>query len=174
MRRLPSLRRQIVFKAVRRALGRTARAWFRIVHYSVQADHIHLLVEADDRVCLSRGIMGTVIRAARAVNGALGRSGRVWGDRYHARPLRTPREVRNGIVYVLMNWKKHLPIAKGLDPCSSAASFTGWQLHPPVGPPQPDEKVEAPTTWLLGIGWKRHGLLAANETPRASLVTDPD
>jgi hypothetical protein len=118
--------------------------------------------------------MGAVIRAARAVNRAAGRSGRVWGDRYHARPLRTPREVRNGIVYVLMNWKKHLPSANGIDRCSSGSSFNGWARPPPLGPPDSDERVEAPTTWLLSTGWKRHGLVATNERPRSSVAFDPD
>jgi REP element-mobilizing transposase RayT len=171
-RRLPSLRKQLVFEKVRRALGQSARAWFRIVHFSVQANHVHLLVEADDKTSLSRGLMGVAIRLARAVNRVVGRRGSVWSDRYHARALRTPREVRHGIVYVLMNWKKHVPSAKGFDRCSSAATFDGWQAHPPLGPPDPDERVEVPATWLLRIGWKRHGLVAANERPRASLTSD--
>src|SRR5262245_2189813 len=103
----------MVFDRVRRALGCTARSWFRIVHFSVQANHVHLIVEADDKVSLSRGLMGAATRLALAVNQAARRRGSVWQDRFHARALRTPREVRNGIVYVLMNWKKHVPGAKG-------------------------------------------------------------
>ena len=98
------------------ARAQTARAWFRIVHFSVQADHVHLLVEADDQASLSRGLMGVAIRLARAVNRVVGRRGSVWADRYHARSLRTPREVRHGIVYVLMNWKKHSPERERLRP----------------------------------------------------------
>jgi REP element-mobilizing transposase RayT len=171
-RRLPSLRKQLVFNEMRRALARTARAWFRIVHFSVQADHVHLLVEADDKLSLSRGLMGATIRLARAVNRAAGRRGNVWGDRYHARALRTPREVRHGIVYVLMNWKKHVPGAKGLDPCSSALSFRGWSAHPSSGPPEPDGVVQPAATWLLRVGWRRHGLVATSERPRVSLVVE--
>jgi REP element-mobilizing transposase RayT len=166
------LRKQVVFDHVRRAIGRTARSWFRIVHFSVQANHVHLLVEAHDKVSLSRGLMGAAIRLALAVNRAAGRRGSVWGDRYHARALRTPREVRNGIVYVLMNWKKHIPSAKGLDPRSSALSFTGWTAHPSSGPPQARDLVEPPATWLLRTAWKRHGPVATSERPRGSLVVE--
>jgi REP element-mobilizing transposase RayT len=169
---MPSLRKQVVFDELRRGLGRTARSWFRVVHYSVQIDHVHLLVEADDKVSLSRGLMGATIRLARALNRVAGRQGRVWGDRYHARSLRTPREVRNGIIYVLMNWKKHLPGTRGLDGCSSAASFTGWIAHTQLGPPSSDENVEPPATWLLRSGWKRHGLIAASERPRGSMIIE--
>jgi REP element-mobilizing transposase RayT len=166
--RLPSLRKQVLFSEIKRMTGRTSRSWFRIVHFSVQSNHVHLLVEADDKVGLSRGLMGAAIRLALAVNRVAGRRGQVWEDRYHAHVLRTPREVRNGIVYVLMNWKKHVPAAKGLDPCSSAHSLQGWIAHPSSGPP--DDSVEPPATWLLRTGWKRHGLIAASEQPRFSLV----
>src|SRR5437870_617332 len=81
--KIPSLRRQTVFLALRRAFGKTARSWFRIVHYSVQQDHVHLLVEGDDKDSLSRGLRGVTIRLARAVNRAVRRRGAVWGDRYH-------------------------------------------------------------------------------------------
>jgi REP element-mobilizing transposase RayT len=168
-RRLPSLRKQVVFEEMRRAIAQTARWWFRIVHYSVQADHVHLLVEADDKLTLSRGLRGVTIRLARAVNRVARRQGRVWGDRYHARALRTPREVRHGLVYVLMNWKKHVPSAKGFDGCSSAASFNGWIAHPSLAPPNLNERLEAPATWLLRTGWKRHGLISMTERPRGSM-----
>jgi REP-associated tyrosine transposase len=173
-RQLPSLRKQSIFSELRRALACTARTWFRVVHFSVQADHAHLLVEADDKVSLSRGLRGVAIRLARALNRVARRQGKVWDDRYHARSLKTPREVRHGIVYVLMNWKKHVPGVKGFDPCSSALSFAGWIAHPSLGPPHPDERVELPATWLLRTGWRRHGLLAMSERPRVSLVFDDD
>jgi hypothetical protein len=163
----------MVFAAGQGAIGRTARAWFRVVHYSVQADHVHLLVEADDKAALARGLMGVAIRIALAVNRVVRRRGHVWQDRYHARALRSPREVRNGIVYVLMNWKKHVPGANGIDRRSSASSFSGWIAHPPVGPPA-DDGVEPPATWLLRTGWKRHGLVATSERPSVSLAVAAD
>jgi REP element-mobilizing transposase RayT len=169
--RLQCLRRQTAFLDVRRAIARTSRAWFRVVHFSVQRDHVHLIVEAKDKRRLSRGVAGLAIRAARAVNGALGRRGRVWADRYHARPLRTPREVRHGLVYVLMNFKKHLRGARGFDSCSSAWWFEGWRTPPVSEPPAWDESeppVRAPSRWLTTTGWKRYGLLGADERRRAS------
>jgi hypothetical protein len=116
--------------------------------------------------------MGAAIRLAFAVQRAARWRGRVWDDRYHARALRTPREVRNGIVYVLMNWKKHVPEAKGPDPRSSASSFEGWVAHPSNGPPGSRLEVEPPNTWLLRTGWKRHGLVATIERPRVSLAVE--
>src|SRR6266850_1134304 len=168
-RGLPSLREQVIFFEMRRTLRRTARSWFRVVHFSVQANHVHLLVEADDKASLSRGLMGVAIRMARAVNRVLVRRGNVWSERYHSRPLKTPREVRNGIVYVLMNKHKHASKAMALDPCSSASLFDGWKMPPSLAPPRESierSPVEPPTTWLLRSGWKRHGLIGLDERPK--------
>jgi hypothetical protein len=98
-----------------------------VCEYSVQRNHIHLIVEADDTVALSRGMQGLVARLAKAVNRAASRSGAVFSDHYHAHELRKPTEVRNALVYVLNNWKKHLPGAnRGADGCSSGKWFDGW------------------------------------------------
>ena len=160
---LPSLRDTATFAALRRAFGASLAPGFRILHFSVQRDHVHLLVEGDDAGRFSRRIQGLSIRLAKAVNRALGRRGRVWGDRYHTRALRTPREVRHALVYVLHNARKHLRAVRGLDPCSSAGWFDGW-----VGKSAP-WKMPAPVaparTWLARVGWRRLGLIHVEEAP---------
>ena len=95
------LRSDRLFPSVRRALAASSRTGFRILEFSLQNDHIHLIAEAEHGRALSGGVRGLAIRLARAVNRALGRRGRVWNDRYHARPLTTPRAVRHALVYVL-------------------------------------------------------------------------
>jgi putative transposase len=149
---------------VRRALATSSRADFRIIEFSVQNDHVHLIAEAADGLTLSSGVRGLAIRLARAVNRALGRRGRVWAERYHARALTTPRAVRHALVYVLMNFRKHLRAVTGIDPCSSAAWFTGWRTSGAlgVGPPP----VACARTWLAHIGWRRHGLIDIAEHPK--------
>jgi hypothetical protein len=144
-----------VFGAVRAALVAGSRDDFRIVEYSVQNDHIHLIVESEDREALMCGAKGLAIRLAKAINRALRRRGQVWGDRYHVHELRTPREVRNALRYVLLNVRKHLPQAPGIDPCSSGAWFDGWLIATPAT----GRLLPKATTWLLSIGWRRHGLL---------------
>jgi putative transposase len=161
---VPSLRRGDVFAAARAALAKASNERFRLLHYSVQRDHVHLVVEGDGAGGLRRGIQGLAIRVARAINRALGRGGTVWSDRYHARALATPHEVRNALVYVLQNWRKHLTGVRGLDPRSSAAWFTGWRTSfvAPAGRPP----VARPRTWLASVGWRRHGLVGIDEAPR--------
>src|SRR5262245_10938332 len=161
---IPSLRGDSVFGAVRGALVAAPRTSFRVLHFSVQTDHVHLLVEAEGTTGLARGCQGLAVRLAQAVNPVLGRRGSVWGDRYHARWLRTPAEVRNALVYVLQNFRKHVPHARGFDSRSSAAWFDGWRTPPPR--PCEPAPVGLPRTWLARVGWRRHGRIDAGEEPR--------
>jgi putative transposase len=163
----PSLRRARAHDVVLAALRASRdRHGVRAVHYSIQSNHIHALVEARDAVALSRGMQGLAVRLARALNRLWKRAGRLWADRYHSRILRTPREVRNALVYVLQNARKHGIWLPGLDPCSSASEFDGWRERrivsvttshlPPVVPA---------VSWLLRIGWRRHGEISVTAAP---------
>ena len=110
-------------------------------------------------------------RLARAVNRVFHRAGPVLADRYHARVLKTPREVRNALRYVLLNARRHarrLAATVLLDPASSARWFDGWRrdgggrdavISPDARP------VARARTWLLAVGWRRHGLLDPAEVP---------
>ena len=105
---VPSLRTQALFVGVRRALAQgQQRFGFRLVHFSVQSNHLHLIAEAADRRALSRGVQGLSVRVARAVNARLERKGRLFADRYHARALTSPRTVRYALRYVLLNARRH-------------------------------------------------------------------
>ena len=155
VRGLPSFRQQRLFEAFERAFRTTRREDFRIVEYSVQDNHVHLLVEANDNDALARGMKSFSVRADRLFNGALGRGrGRVWGDRYHRRALTSPRQVRNALVYCINNHKKHFRITDGvprLDPYASGLWFKGW-----VGMRSREEEkprpTEEPATFLLPHG----------------------
>ena len=114
-------------------------------------------------------MQGLLAWLARDVNKCLGRRGQVFTQRFHARALKTPTEVRNALVYVLMNSAKHAPAERetapvdGIDPCSSARWFAGWRRRPPESPlPAP---VSKPTCWLLTRGWRRRGLVRRSERP---------
>ena len=161
---LPSLRREGIFTAVRAGFAKASTQRFRLLHFSVQRDHVHLIVEGDGLRELCRGIQGLAIRVAKAINRALGRRGKVWDDRYHLRALPTPREVRHALVYVLQNWRKHLNAVRGLDARSCAAWFTGWRFS--TAPPPGRRPVAPPRTWLATVGWRRHGLIGIDEAPR--------
>jgi REP element-mobilizing transposase RayT len=172
---IPSLRSGRLVRAFRRSLAAACeRGEFRVVHYSLQRDHAHLLVEAHGKGALARGMKSAAARLARAANRVFSRSGPVLDGRYHARVLRTPREVRRALAYVLLNARRHFakrrhaaPRATRLDPASSARWFDGWRWTPAAreeasrdGPPE----VARARTWMLRVGWRRWGLVDPAET----------
>jgi REP element-mobilizing transposase RayT len=142
-----NLRSTRCFSAISAAfLGVHGRVGFRIVHFSVQGNHIHSIVEAQDARALSQGMQELTIRIAKQLNRVMDRRGSVFADRYHAHVLRTPAEVARAIQYVLRNFAVHaqrrgeIVREDWIDPCSSAAASA---------------LVNEPATWLLREGCRR-------------------
>lgn len=173
-----AMRREGVVEIVRKAIEVAGREEdFRVVHFNVLGNHVHLIVEAGGTAALARRMQGLMVRIARRVNRACGRKGNLFAERYHARVLRSPREARNAIRYVLLNARHHAAergetLARGwVDPYSSAAWFDGWREPMRVGQPWLRRLVArpaptaAPRTWLLAEGWKRGGLIGYDEVP---------
>jgi REP element-mobilizing transposase RayT len=166
-----NLRSQRCYNVIARAFRRGCdRFGLRLTHYSVQGNHLHLLVEAAGARALARGAQGLNIRVAKGLNRLMSTRGAVFAERYFARELRTPKEVRNALDYIYNNAHRHWsaagrPVKPFYDEFSSAPWFEGWTpadaaqvrrvLSEPTGPPP----VARAGTWLLTTGWKRHGLI---------------
>jgi REP element-mobilizing transposase RayT len=165
-RALPSLRRKREFTLIRTRIdAANGRFGMRVVHYSVQSNHVHLIVEAPDQLALARGMKGVLVRIARALNDAWDRRGSVFDDHYHARALKTPREVRNALVYVLQNARKHGAHFSGPDPFSSGPAFDGWKEPIAAAVAVRAQPLVRARTWLLSIGWRRRGRIGVDERP---------
>jgi REP element-mobilizing transposase RayT len=134
--------------------GGADRFGVRVVQLSVQGNHLHLLVEAPDQIALGRAMKGLGVRIARRMNAMMKRSGRVIGDRYHARRLKTPTEVHNAMHYIRYNHQHHGIGRAAADEYSSDVAFAGL-----VVPAQ---------LWLVTVGWKR-----ARGSPRAEQPSGP-
>ena len=173
---VPSLRGGALVHEWRRSLAEAnERGDFRVAHYSLQVDHALLIVEAHGKEALACGMMSIGSRLARAVNRVGRRSRPVLDGRYHHRSLRSPREVRRALAYVLLNARRHLAKSRGvsrsdtahLDGASSARWFDGWR--PPAATrirvSRSAPEVARPRTWLLRVGWRRHGLVDPSEVP---------
>ena len=169
---MPSLRRHRPVKYVRRCIQLAHKGAFRVVHFSVQSNHIHLIIEAEDRWALSRGIQGLKIRLAKRLNALFGRKGTVFTDRYHARAIRSPKQARHCLGYVLGNARKHAAeqgrvLARDwIDPFSSAPTFAGWSRATVTS----DGATKAGVTreaefWLLRSAWRRYGPIDPNAIP---------
>jgi REP element-mobilizing transposase RayT len=184
-----SLRRRFTYRAIREATLTTARREdFRIVHVSIQRNHVHLLVEADGKRALAAGMQGFQISAAKHLNAAISkgkpgprRRGAVFPDRYHAEVITSPRQARHALRYVLCNWRKHEEDQRSpmnewkIDWFSTAAMFPGWAEYGPYeeepflwrGPQTYDPLVVyQPRTWLLRDGWRKSGpAISTREIP---------
>ena len=174
-RELPGLRNFELAAALQRAFVRgCVKDGFRICQFSIQGNHAHLICEAHDSASLATGMQGWAVRVARGLNRKLGRTGRVFDDRYHAETVTTPQQMRHVLCYVLQNARRHGarldPRWHGADPFSSAWWFDGWSddrwrrgLAPADECP-----VARARTWLLETGWRRHRLIGVDEVPRVA------
>jgi len=182
-----SLRRRVTYRAIREATLTTARRErFRIVQLSIQRNHVHLIVEADNKEALAAGMQGFQISAAKHLNAAISkgkpgprRRGTVFPDRYHAEIITSPSQARHALSYVMNNFRKHhedriSPMNEWkIDWFSSAATFPGWAEYGDQaflwrGPETYDPLiVYQPRTWLLKEGWKRTGEISCHAVPSA-------
>ncbi len=192
-----SLRKRHLYSAVRLATIAVAmrelnydevNGAFRIVHISIQKAHIHLLVEADNKVALSRGMQSFMISAAKHLNREYSRKrkldrrrrGPVFRDRYHQEIIETPRQARHALSYVLNNWRKHREDHKAgtetwnVDPYSTGWHFMGWReredadVHWRHRDTYDPLVVYFPKTWLLSAGWRKAGTISFDEVPSAT------
>lgn len=166
---LPSLRRRREFAVLLDAFAKAReRFGFRLVHHSVQSNHVHLICEAEDRRALARGMQGLMIRVAKRVNRLWKRKGSVFSDRYHARVLGTPTEMRNALIYVLHNVKKHRrSAARALDEYASTRMFDGWRERVRAATEAVRRSVARAQTWLVREGWSRAGEISVHHRPAA-------
>jgi putative transposase len=139
-----NLRSQRCYRPIAAALAEVRkREGVRVVHFSVQHNHVHLIIEADGRRALSGAMRAFLIRIARNLNALMGTHGRRFDDRYHEHVLKTPSETRNALLYVIGNRAVHLArwgkIARAnVDEFSSLAN---------------DELIRRPESLLLTDGW---------------------
>jgi len=168
---LPNLRRESTLVLLRDALAAGSdRFGFRLVEFSIQSNHLHFVAEGEDARAVARGMQGLLVRVAKALNRHWARRGKVLVDRYHARILRSPREVRTALVYVLQNARKHGARLTGVDACSSGVWFQGWRdraaRNASSSAVSPSSPLAPARSWLLRSGWRRAGLISTEESPR--------
>jgi hypothetical protein len=116
-------------------------------------------------------MQGLTIRVAKRINKVLGRRGKVFIDRYFETVVKSPRQARNVLSYVLLNTQRHLAQSGQrcgpgwIDPCSSGRYFDGWRGLRVRPPPDEEPTVSEPHTWILSTGWRRFGLVSLDAVP---------
>ena len=136
------MRDQVMSRAIGHALRglRELRSDFRVVEFSIQRNHVHLIVEADD--------------------------GKVWGDRYFRVDLTSPRQARHALAYVLQNGAHHGVVAAGVkDPFSSARWSNRYVTRAEL--PLETSLTSPSRTYLLDVLWEKSwpGAISPAEVP---------
>ncbi len=169
-RGLQSLRRGKTFEAITRSFHKySLREGFRLVHFSVQHDHLHLIAEADSKAGLTQAMQRLMVSLARQLNFVWQKmsgkwTGRVFKERYHQHVIRNPKEVRAALLSVLRNALEHGEIHWGeQDRYSSARYFDGFSKAKPQAPP--DKLIVKATAWLLTKGWRKSGSSVSHSSP---------
>ena len=176
-----NLRKRDMYRALRESTIVVAKHEdVRIVHVSIQKNHLHLIVEADGKAALARGMKSFQVSVAKRINRRMPlvngrrRRGTVFPDRYYMEVITNPRQARHALAYVLNNWRKHgehrAPEMRGrrVDPFSTAGLFRDWKGGPLASNAELGFEplvVWEPRSWFLTVGWRRYGLIGVYEHP---------
>jgi REP element-mobilizing transposase RayT len=168
---LPTLRAKASFKLVKQAILKARQKGLRIIHFSVQSNHLHLLIESDGKEKLAQSMQSLCTSLAKSINSRLQRKGKVFKDRYHVHILKTLREVKHAMVYIFQNFAKHTKIPNRFDPYSTLICFKEKVLlglskvnthklfknesERELLKNQMQKLIDDPVTWHLNVGWKK-------------------
>ena len=96
------VRNKDTLKLLKKSIQNARRHGLKVLHHSFQHNHIHLILEADNNSTLTKGMRSLTITFAKGLQ-----KGRVQIERYHLHVLKTVRETKHAIHYVLFNQQKH-------------------------------------------------------------------
>lgn len=172
----PSLKRNDVYSDLRDSIAHARKAvGLRLVHFSILSNHIHLLIESESKKKLESAMKSLLITFALKLK----RRGyeKVFERRYHVHVLKSRRETRNALGYILLNEEKHkgteIKNIKTVRPSQfdSAHTFKQWRellgykpqvlaaagngdgVHSSTDRRAMNTLLSAPQSWLLRRGW---------------------
>lgn len=108
------IRNKESLRLLKRAIVNARAHGLKIIHFSLQSNHVHFIIEAKDNTVLTKGMRSLTITFAKGL-----KKGRVQIERYHLHVLKSIRETRNAVMYVLFNQQKH---DRGI--CSEISSYS--------------------------------------------------
>lgn len=161
---LSGLRCEEFFDVFKKASLEAQKFGLRLLHFSIQGNHLHLIFEARNNETLAQGMRSFGGRIGKAIRRKAGGVGSVFDGRYHLHAIATVSEMKNALAYVLQNTAKHSKLLNHLDRYSSAPYFDKWRklLSKQCGPLLVDHEAAPlprylcePRSWLAREGWMR-------------------
>ncbi|MDD4973652.1 MAG: transposase [Bacteriovorax sp.] len=101
------LKNKSVLSILKRAILNARKQGLKVIHYSLEYDHVHLLIEADNNHILSKGMQSFGVTISKAINRMRKLKGGVYKHRYHFRKISSPRQLKNVLNYIFNNGIKH-------------------------------------------------------------------
>ena len=101
------LQNKMILKALHRAIMKARYKSLKVIHYTLEFNHIHLLVEAYNQEQLSNCMQSFGVTLAKMINKVKFKKGRVYKHRYHLRRLSSVMELKNVLKYIFNNGIKH-------------------------------------------------------------------
>lgn len=155
-----SLRGPKMCAVLKRSLGKAKKRGLNVIHYALEDNHLHVFAESESNCSLRSGLTSFGSSFGKAARRLTGGRGAVFAGRYHMRVLKTPRQTKNALAYVLLNHSKHQGAKPYVDNKSSAVFFGDWRAllgdryRIDESPPRPDYLTDA-QSWLGRVGWRR-------------------
>ena len=122
------IQNKFILKALRHAILRARIQGLRIVHYSLEHNHVHIYAEATDNLTLAKGMKALGVSLVKKMNNYLKHKGSCYKTRYHLRILRSATEVKNVLCYILKNGIKHKRTKFIIDPYNSALVIHDFRI----------------------------------------------
>jgi REP element-mobilizing transposase RayT len=160
------LRNRATLKAFKNAVKEAKGFCLYVVHYSIQNDHIHMIVEAKDNESMARGMKSLCGRFGKIIRSVIGGSGPVFKGRFHQEVITSPTQMKRALAYVLLNTAKHMKVFDHIDAFSSGWAFKEWRkllgggytdiIHDELKQFARDlEELSPARSWLASKGWMR-------------------
>lgn len=126
-----SLKNKFILKTLQNSIKKARLLGLKVLQYTLEYDHVHLLVEASNNISLGKGMQSLGISFSKGINKIKGQKGSVFKTRYHFRKLKTPQEIKNALSYILGNGIKHKEAFSILSPYNSLSSVRDFKnLYP--------------------------------------------
>ncbi|MGZ3789032.1 MAG: transposase [Bacteriovorax sp.] len=113
------MKNKSVLGLLKRAIKNARRQGLKVIHYSLEYDHVHLLIEADNNYILGKGMQAFGVTLSKAINRMRKLKGGVYKHRYHFRHISSARELKNVMNYIFTNGLKHKTAKNIMNPFNS-------------------------------------------------------
>jgi REP element-mobilizing transposase RayT len=102
-----TIRNKLSLGVLKKAISNARFHGLRIIHFSMQSNHVHFILEASNNETLTKGMRSLTITFAKGL-----KKGSIQIERYHLHVLKSLREARNAVHYVLFNEQRHSGLKK--------------------------------------------------------------